>query len=153
MPHYSKKQSQGQEFLYIINNQDYSELFVAYEYLRSGSDDLRVLISSERVRVFTVSSSANCCVVIETHLGDLLQCQTVSPEEESNSGGNRHYIELTMKLSDPPIGSQDRIKRPRIRCDNETIAKWVSRQVNYAKRMFEQRTNTLINIGDNIFED
>nr|CAD7460843.1 unnamed protein product [Timema tahoe] len=157
MPHYSKKQSQGQEFLYIINNQDYSELLIAYEYLRCGSDDLRVLISSERVRVFTVSSSANCCVVIETHLCDLLNCQTVSPEEESNSGvsggGNRHYIELTMKLSDPPTSSQERIKRPRIRCDNETIAKWVSQQVNYAKRMFEQRRNTLIINGDNIFED
>jgi len=42
--------------------------FMAYEFLRMGAEDLRILVSSEMVRVFSVGASAMCTTVIETHL-------------------------------------------------------------------------------------
>lgn len=91
LSHYSAKQSQGQEFLYNINERNYSESYVlyafrfsffffkffcynffffifrllSYEILRSESEDLRILISSDSVRVFTI---ANLSVVLEVQL-------------------------------------------------------------------------------------
>ena len=41
---------------------------MAYEVLRGGIDDLRIVISSEMVRVFTCASNNSCTPVIETHL-------------------------------------------------------------------------------------
>jgi hypothetical protein len=42
---------------------------MAYELLRSGNEDLRVIVSSEAVRVFTTSSSGQCAIVVKVHLG------------------------------------------------------------------------------------
>lgn len=42
--------------------------FMAYECLRVGAEDLRILVSSEMVRVFSVGASGMCTTVIETHL-------------------------------------------------------------------------------------
>jgi hypothetical protein len=33
-----------------------------------GAEDLRILVSSEMVRVFSVGASGTCTIVIETHL-------------------------------------------------------------------------------------
>jgi hypothetical protein len=41
---------------------------MAYECLRVGAEDLRILVSSEMVRVFSVGASGMCTTVIETHL-------------------------------------------------------------------------------------
>jgi hypothetical protein len=42
--------------------------FMAYECLRVGAEDLRILVSSEMVRVFSVGASGMCTTVVETHL-------------------------------------------------------------------------------------
>jgi hypothetical protein len=42
--------------------------FMAYECLRMGPEDLRILVSSEMVRVFSVGASGTCTIVVETHL-------------------------------------------------------------------------------------
>lgn len=56
MPVYSLAQAQGQERLYKMNGRDYNEIYVGHEQLRSGEDDLQILITSERVLVFSLSS-------------------------------------------------------------------------------------------------
>jgi hypothetical protein len=33
-----------------------------------GAEDLRILVSSEMVRVFSVGASGMCTIVVETHL-------------------------------------------------------------------------------------
>ncbi|XP_069683777.1 intermembrane lipid transfer protein Vps13D isoform X2 [Periplaneta americana] len=155
LPHYTKQQSQGQEFLYSINKRNYSELFMAYECLRTGAEDLRILVSSEMVRVFSVGASGTCTIVVETHLSDLYHCLPTSRPNDEPRGSNStdeplHYIELKMRVDTVGLES---IRRPLVRCDSEAVAKWVSQQVNYAKSMFEERRYTVISYGDNILED
>lgn len=42
--------------------------FMAYEVLRSGKEDLRIVISNEMVRVFACgTTSSSCTVVTEAH--------------------------------------------------------------------------------------
>lgn len=44
--------------------------FIAYEILRSSGDDLQIIISTEKVRVFSCNTGSvkGCAVVIETNL-------------------------------------------------------------------------------------
>lgn len=155
LPPYNKKQSQGQQYLYSINHRNYKELFMAYEILRSGSEDLRVVISSESVRVFSCTNSSNgTTVVFERQLGDLEECKPVTVPGISLDPP-LHYIELKMR---DPIGSiivAQEGKRPRVRCDSEAIATWVSQQINYAKERYIERQNTLVSNSSrqSIFDD
>ncbi|XP_015598611.1 vacuolar protein sorting-associated protein 13D isoform X2 [Cephus cinctus] len=150
LPPYNHQQAEGQEFLYSINSRDYSELFVAYECLRSGTDDLRVLVSNERVRVISGGTKG---VVTEVSLADLLHCQ---PTHKLESNGNMlHYIELTSRTDSTLTISFDGpepLRRPKVRCDNEDVAKWVSQQINYAKGMHEEHSLTLTS-SDNMLDD
>lgn len=43
--------------------------------------------------------------------------------------------------SSAPPSSQ--LKRPQVRCDSEKIARTVSQQINYARTMFEERTQAV----------
>ncbi|XP_075234181.1 vacuolar protein sorting 13D [Lycorma delicatula] len=151
LPLYNYKQSHGQQFLYLINKRNYDERFMAYEVLRSGKEDLRIVISNEMIRVFT--SSVNCSVVIEAQLSDLCHCQTFSIQERGDE--TLYYIELAIKgdmISSSFIGT-DPVKRPRVRCDNESVAKWVAQQVNHAKSMYIEQQQTLLNSTENLYED
>ena len=62
MPIYSKKDGIGQELLMMINGRNYSEYFVGHEKLRFGQADLQILISSERLLVFSVTNSSSVTV-------------------------------------------------------------------------------------------
>ncbi|XP_012282695.1 vacuolar protein sorting-associated protein 13D isoform X2 [Orussus abietinus] len=151
LPPNNQQQAEGQEFLYSINNRDYSELFVAYEFLRSGTEDLRVLVSNERVRVISGGTRA---VVTEVSLADLLHCQPTHKVE--SNGTTLHYIELTSRTTDSGqvayLDGSERLRKPLVRCDSEGVAKWVSQQINYAKGMHEERSMTLTS-SDNILDD
>jgi hypothetical protein len=59
MPIYSRKDGIGQELLMMINGRNYSEFFVGHERLRHGQADLQILISSERILVFSVTPSSS----------------------------------------------------------------------------------------------
>lgn len=123
LPSYNRQQTEGQEFLYNVNNRDYSELFVAYECLRSGMDNLKVLVSNDRVRVISGGTKG---VVTEVSLADLLYCQPTHRIE--GSGTMLHYIELisgadssgTFQIEGPEI-----VRRPKVRCDSAEVAEWV----------------------------
>ncbi|EFN79344.1 Vacuolar protein sorting-associated protein 13D [Harpegnathos saltator] len=153
LPPYNRQQAEGQEFLYSINDRDYSELFVAYECLRSGTENLRVLVSNERVRVISGGTKA---VVTEVGLANLLSCKPMQ-KMESNSV-TLYYIEL-ISLHDrsdftATVNSDghELLRRPKVRCDNEEVAKRVSRQISYAKGMYEERSLTLSS-SDNMLDD
>ncbi|CAK9827070.1 Intermembrane lipid transfer protein Vps13D [Anthophora retusa] len=150
LPPYNRQQAEGQEFLYMINEHNYSELFVAYECLRSGTENLRVLVSNERVRVISGGTKG---VVTEVSLADLLYCQPTQKLE--SNGVTLYYIELISR-SDSSIAANvdgpEILRRPKVRCDNEEVAKWVSQQINYAKGMHEERSLTLTS-SDNMLDD
>ncbi|XP_043480928.1 vacuolar protein sorting-associated protein 13D isoform X1 [Leptopilina heterotoma] len=149
LPPYNLQQAEGQEFLYCINNRDYSELFVAYECLRSGADNLKVLVSNERVRIISGGTKG---VVTEVSLADLLHCQPTHKLE--SNGVTLHYIELTSRdsVASTNFVGTEVLRRPKVRCDNEACAKWVSQQVNYAKGMHEELSLTLMS-SDNMLDD
>ncbi|KAL0131079.1 hypothetical protein PUN28_002577 [Cardiocondyla obscurior] len=151
LPPYNRQQAEGQEFLYSINNRDYSELFVAYECLCSGSENLRVLVSNERVRIISGGTKA---VVTQVSLADLLRCQPMK-KVQSNSI-TLHYIELISRFDSSAAvnldGLAELLRRPKVRCDNEEITKRVSQQINYAKGMHEERNLTLSS-SDNMLDD
>lgn len=123
LPPYNRQQAEGQEFLYIINEHNYSELFVAYECLRSGTENLRILVSNGRVRVISGGTKG---VVTEVGLADLLYCQPMHKLE--SNGVTLYYIELISR-SDSTIGvnadGPEILRRPKVRCDNEEVAKRV----------------------------
>lgn len=150
LPPYNRQQAEGQEFLYIINEHNYSELFVAYECLRSGTENLRVLVSNERVRVISGGTKG---VVTEVSLADLLYCQPTHKLE--SNGVTLYYIELISRSDSTitvNIDGPELLRRPKVRCDNEEVAKRVSQQINYAKGMHEERSLTLSS-SDNMLDD
>lgn len=129
LPPYNRQQAEGQEFLYIINEHKYSELFVAYECLRSGTENLRVLVSNERIRVISGGTKG---VVTEVSLADLLYCQPTHKLE--NNGDTLYYIELISRLDSTiaiNVDGTELLRRPKVRCDNEEVAKRVSIIVKY----------------------
>ncbi|XP_020286741.1 vacuolar protein sorting-associated protein 13D isoform X3 [Pseudomyrmex gracilis] len=150
LPPYSRQQAEGQEFLYSINNRDYSELFVAYECLCSGAENLKVLVSNEKVRIISGGTKA---VVTEVSLADLLCCQPMQKLQSNNI--TLHYIELVSRFDSSAavnLDGAELYRRPKVRCDNEEVAKRVSRQINYAKGMHEERSLTLSS-SDNMLDD
>ncbi|KAG8283041.1 hypothetical protein J6590_023571 [Homalodisca vitripennis] len=147
MPVYNQKQSRGQELLYTISNCDYSELFMAYEVLRSGSEDLRIVISSEMVRV--ISGNTNN-MFLQVHMRELVSCQPLSLYE---GGTTLHYIELAIRVDGGALG-QEPTKRPRVRCDTGAVASWVSEKVNHVRTIYIERQHTLMaNSELNLLED
>lgn len=124
LPPYSRQQAEGQEFLYSINNRDYSELFVAYECLCSGAENLKVLVSNEKVRIISGGTKA---VVTEVSLADLLCCQPMQKLQSNNI--TLHYIELVSRFDSSAavnLDGAELYRRPKVRCDNEEVAKRVS---------------------------
>lgn len=144
LPRYNKKHSKGQLYLFVVNERTYAEQLVAYENLRSGSEDLRIVISNQKIRIVTQTESdtQNLTVVIDCHLSDLEECIHLTETESSET---RHYIELTIHVSASGTSMiyMDPVKKPRVRCDTSDLAKRVSRQINHAKRLYDERLHTL----------
>lgn len=69
LPAYNARHALGQQYLFALNERNFAELFIGYESIRRGpQEDLRVLVSTERVRVFTGTPPERANVVIEVHL-------------------------------------------------------------------------------------
>ncbi|KAF5273971.1 hypothetical protein FQA39_LY01087 [Lamprigera yunnana] len=150
LPCYSAKQSQGQQYLYNVNKRNYSEQLVAYELLRSGSEDLRIIVSNEYVRIVTGTKTNSLTTFLEVHISDVIQCHPVTLTEGSEI---RHYVDITMRVvgTNAALVYTDPIKRPRIRCESMELAQSVSQQLSYAKRLYNDRLHTLI--SDNVTQN
>jgi hypothetical protein len=66
-------------------------------------------------------------LILKTFYSDLYHCQPTSRSNDEPRGFSSpdevlHYIELTMRVD--TIGYES-IRRPLVRCDSETVAKWV----------------------------
>lgn len=97
---------------------------MAYECLRTGTENLRVLVSNERVRVISGGTKG---VVTEVSLADLLYCQPMHKLE--SNGVTLYYIELISRSDSTltvNVDGPELLRRPKVRCDNEEVAKRVS---------------------------
>ncbi|XP_076064677.1 vacuolar protein sorting 13D isoform X4 [Oratosquilla oratoria] len=153
MPSYSTGQAAGQELLLTFDPSQ-TEVFLGHEILREGPEDLKVLISSEQVRVFS-QNDPGLTPVLTVYYRDLYQCQPIvlNVLEEQ-----KHYIELTMKadkldISGVPGPSEIACKRPKVRCDTRAIACKVAQQINYARNLHEELHQTVTEFEDDQPED
>jgi len=170
MPNYTRKTALGQELLHKMNGRNYSEIFVAHEQLRAGHEDLQILISTQRIIVFSQASEAetnnsqmdtshrdsneNSTVVsrkpaskqvLTISHSDLVCARIVSHQDSNVNAQNnqRHYIELMVRAEGVPHQIADQQKRPQVRCDNERIARAVVQDINYARNMHEEMTQAV----------
>ncbi|KAJ3643178.1 hypothetical protein Zmor_025903 [Zophobas morio] len=147
LPRYTFKQSQGQLYLYMVNDKNYKEQLVAYEILGSASEDLHCIVSNLKLRIVASTHAPELTPVIDCHLSDLESCDVIVEKEGSES---RYYIEIVMHVAgtSAALVNPDPVKKPRVRCKSADLAKSVSQQINYAKRLYFERLYTLS--SDNI---
>lgn len=129
-----------------ISCRNYEEQLISYEVLKNDND-LRIIISNQMIRIVTSTDNPNLTVIMEGKLSDLEVCKTLTANED---GEIRHYIELLLHIvgGSQFLDYQDQVKKPRVRCETAELAKTVSRQINYAKRLYDERLLTLV--SDNI---
>ena len=172
LPIFSSADALGQALLYRLNGRDLTEIYVAHEQLRSGPEEnLQLLLSCDRVLVFTTQSrqvssasptsttntseaSASTTtsskglkelrIMINISHVDLVCARTVSsPGESGLTEDTRYYIELVGRFDD-----NETRKRPQVRCDNERIARRVTQKINYARNIFDEMTQAVIEAND-----
>ena len=170
MPNYTRNTALGQELLHKMNGRNYNEIFVAHEKLRAGPENLQILVSSQRIIVFSqsndseegktkqeiideecdktkrsVSRKPSSKQVLTIAHDDLICARVVS--QADNTGTNpdvlRYYIELMVRSEGTPEQIADQQKRPQVRCDSEQTARAVVQDINYARNMHEEMTQAV----------
>lgn len=141
LPPYSSMNSKGQQHLFLLNKRDFTEKFMAYEpcLLETKDSKLRLLVSTEKIWVF--SKSEETPMVIFTYdLSELITCKHVEVFVDGSSSSlshsknkKSHYIELCLSLPSKTSltpSAPEMVKRPRVKCQNEEIAKKAERNVS-----------------------
>jgi vacuolar protein sorting-associated protein 13D len=158
LPPYSSTNSYGQQNLFLINKRDFNEKFMAYEpcLLDTQDSKLRLLISTENIWVFSKPDDTPM-VIFCYDLSELVGCKHVEVADDekrssltnsshSKSKKTSHYIEFclalpSMKQNLTP-SAPEMVKRPRVKCQNEEIAKKAERHVRFnLKNNFESYYN------------
>ncbi|XP_056631377.1 intermembrane lipid transfer protein Vps13D [Diorhabda sublineata] len=153
LPKFNNKQSQGQQYLYRVNNKNYSEQLIAYEILGSASEDLLCIVSNEMLRIVTSTKTPELTPVIECPLSDLEICNVIKEKEHSET---RYYIEIVMRYAGTNAAllvNPDPVKKPRVRCRTSDLADAISKQINYAKRMYNEHLYTLVTENCSMLEE
>lgn len=173
LPPYSSLNSKSQQHLFVINKRDLSEKFMFYEpcLLESKGSNLRLLVSTENIWVYSKSGNEMPMVIFCYNLSELITCNHVevladgNPSSSSHSRGKKlHYLELCLSIPSKTSltpSAPEMVKRPRVKCQNEEIAKKAEHhvrlinflydfdakiiyfQVNYAKSVYEERAHAL----------
>ncbi|KAJ8964860.1 hypothetical protein NQ314_004578 [Rhamnusium bicolor] len=68
LPRYNLKQSQGQQYLYMVNDKNYEEQLIAYQVLGSASENLLCIVSNRMIRIVTSTRTPDLTPVIECPL-------------------------------------------------------------------------------------
>ncbi|KFB49228.1 vacuolar protein sorting 13D [Anopheles sinensis] len=144
LPPYSYLQSTGQQYLFLINKRNFSEQFMAYEpcLLDTRDSKMRLLVSAENVWGFSKNDETTM-IVFNYPMSEIISCQplTVAPPSSAGSGGSGNrktltYIEFCLSLpskSSLTPSAPEMVKRPRVRCQNEEIAKKICYHVTKKK--------------------
>ena len=145
LPPYSSLNSKGQQHLFLINKRNFNEKFMAYEpcLLESKDSKLRLLVSTENIWVFSKSEDVPM-VIFCYNLAELITCKHVEVSDGGSTSSSHsrnskklHYVELCLSLPSKNSltpSAPEMVKRPRVKCQNEEIAKKAERHVSYRKR-------------------
>ncbi|CAG9818576.1 unnamed protein product [Phaedon cochleariae] len=152
LPKYDARQSQGQQYLYTVNEKNYEEQLVSFQVLGSASEDLLCIVSDKMIRIVTSTRLPDLTTIIECDLSNLETCNVITEKEQNES---RYYIEIVMHYAgvSAALVNPDPIKKPRVRCRTADLANSVARQMNYAKRLYIERLYTLTNDHFSVPED
>ncbi|CAB3252142.1 unnamed protein product [Arctia plantaginis] len=141
LPRYCGAQAAGAALLYALNHTDYSERFLAYRAVRDTPHDIRALLSDTYLRIITCKHAAPC-VVMETHLSNLVSCTVVS-------SGGAYFVELGVRGGAAGAGgAEGAVRRPRVQCDSEELAAWVARHAALARQLHHEHVHTLLPHAD-----
>lgn len=145
LPAYSSLNSKGQQHLLLFNKRDFNEKFMAYEpcLLESKDSKLRLLVSTENIWVFSKSDDVP---IFCYNLSELITCKHVEVAADGSSSSSSHskskkfhYIELCLSLTSKTSltpSAPEMVKRPRVKCQNEEIAKKAERAVSWKTKDF-----------------
>ncbi|CAG0881810.1 unnamed protein product, partial [Cyprideis torosa] len=105
---YSKAQAEGQEFLYSLNKNELGEVFIEYIELASGEEDLRAMVTSEKLWILSFQAQKKPITLkLVVHYKQLVSCLALE-----SGGDHSHCLEL---------GIQENQWAPketiRVRCD------------------------------------
>ncbi|XP_049867189.1 intermembrane lipid transfer protein Vps13D [Pectinophora gossypiella] len=138
LPRYCAAQAAGAALLHALNGADYAELFLAYRTVRGTPHDIRALLSTTYLRIFTCKHHQPQ-IVMETHLSNLVSCVAVSSE-------GAHYVELGVRGGGGGggAGGAEAVRRPRVQCDSAELAGWVAKHAAYARQLYHEQVHTLL---------
>lgn len=126
----------------MINKRDFNEKLMAYEpcLLESKESKLRLLVSTDNIWVFSKADDNIPVVIFSYSLSELITCRhVVEIQNEGSSHSSHaapkkvHYIELCLSLPSKASltpSAPEMVKRPRVKCQNEEIAKKAERNVS-----------------------
>ncbi|KAI8500255.1 Vacuolar protein sorting-associated protein 13D [Branchiostoma belcheri] len=146
LPRFTDFHSQGQDYLYKLNDMNTTEMFISLEQLRhSDRDFLQGLVSSEAVYFLGRGGPDPEAIILQVNYSDLFHCIPIRRMADV-TGEERYYVEVTMKadnLAGVPTPTQNPQKRPVVRCDSKEIAEKVVKQIMYAKSLYDEHRLTL----------
>ncbi|XP_058447485.1 intermembrane lipid transfer protein Vps13D isoform X2 [Malaya genurostris] len=151
LPPYSSLQSKGQQYLFLINKRNFTEHFMAYEpcLLDTKESKMRLLVSAENVWGFSKNEDTTT-IVFHYRLSEIISCQPVIIPPPTASDPNPRakkitYIEFCLMLPSKSLtpSAPEMVKRPRVRCQNEEIAKKICHHINFAKCIYDEGEQTL----------
>lgn len=126
LPRYSTLLAIGQQHLYVINQRNFKERLLIYEanFCDKKRSKLRLIATTEKVWIFSKSND-NFTIVCSYRLEEIISCHPLSLSVNSSNTKIYHYIEFCLAEKQNVT-----VKRPRVRCQSEEMAKTASRQVS-----------------------
>ncbi|UYV65050.1 VPS13D [Cordylochernes scorpioides] len=112
LPPFCQDQAHGQDLLYILNQHNFSELFISFDQLRTGPEDLQALVSTEQVYILSRGNN----VVLSVNLSELDHCEVLVTQDKV-------YLKVFYRQ---PSSDCQPCKKPQVRADSEDIANKVS---------------------------
>ncbi|XP_078487112.1 intermembrane lipid transfer protein VPS13D isoform X2 [Ciona intestinalis] len=136
---YSFSRAKGQQVLYSVNRHDFSEHFYADSTLSFPSqENVLVMITSKKVYFINGNEPDPDHVWLLVGYDDLVSVQVLSSQSTSNSENAK--LELTIKSKHHGIPGH---KKPQVTCHSKALAERVCERINFAKSLFNERSETL----------
>lgn len=131
LPPYSDKEATGQIWLHRILGARPEEIYVGFEQLGEG---LMVVVSSERLVVFTVTDGRERAVLTVTFSElELARSKTMRDAETGESSVVVELVTRAERREGVPM-----LQRPQVRCGGEVLANSVCHTINYARAQYEE---------------
>ena len=130
---YTLQLARGQEYLMRLNDGDNCEKLVSYEKINTGSEEIRVIISSQALYFFQESPPDCSSLDNLVKLDELVECRATKAKTTIPI---TYLVLLVLEREDQNEGKYIRPKK--FKCSNEQNARKIAQLVNYAKNLHEE---------------